>query len=243
MSNKHYQPFFWGDYLRDTQQLSLLEHGAYLRLIGEYWNTGKPLPADAERMRRACGGHCEQDAKAIQYVLERYFELDGDVWRHHKIDETLKSHAEHAKKASEAASKAANARWSKDAEGNAKRMRTASVSDANHSTPLQSEVEEEEVVPPSSSKNLKTSTSTSPAREVEVLKNSEGMRRGMFDIVPHMHDKDWDDARRIAEGFDIHHLAAQFNQSVRSGKIMMPQFPVRAFHGWLRMKMNKIRGE
>lgn len=120
----------------------MLEHGAYLRLIGEYWNTGAPLPDNAERMRRACGGHSEEDAEAIQYVLERYFVKDGDAWRHHKIDQQLKEHAEHAKKSSESARKAAKARWGDSAQGNADAMRDACethcAADANHSTPLHS---------------------------------------------------------------------------------------------------------
>ena len=136
-----YQPFFWGDYLRDTGQLSLTEHGAYLRLIGEYWSTGKPIPADAERMRRACGVHCEADATAMQYVLERYFHRDGDVWRHSRIERDLVEHANRSEIASEAAKRAANARWAQrdDAKTDARRMPdampSACVSDANHSTP------------------------------------------------------------------------------------------------------------
>ncbi len=129
---KHYQPFFWGDYLRDTGNLSLVEHGAYLRLIGEYWNTGKPLPADAERMRRACGCHSEADTKAIEYVLDRFFSREGDVWRHKRLDADLASEIEHRKKRSEAAKTAAEARWS-----DASSMRGASQPHATHSTPLQ----------------------------------------------------------------------------------------------------------
>jgi uncharacterized protein YdaU (DUF1376 family) len=138
MNRKMYQPFFWGDYLRDTGQLTLLEHGAYLRLIGEYWNTGQPIEADAERIARACGAHSDTDKAAISYVLNRYFTLEGGYWHHKRIDADLTDNKSRIEKASLAARKAAIARW-EGGEEDAPRMRTASEPqcerNAIHSTP------------------------------------------------------------------------------------------------------------
>jgi Uncharacterized protein conserved in bacteria len=39
-----YMQFYVADYLADTMHLSTEEHGAYLLLIFNYWQTGKPLP-------------------------------------------------------------------------------------------------------------------------------------------------------------------------------------------------------
>ena len=43
MSGRKYMPIFWGDYLADTLDLTLEEHGAYCLLIAYYWQSGGPL--------------------------------------------------------------------------------------------------------------------------------------------------------------------------------------------------------
>ena len=48
-------PFYMGDYLRDTQHLNTLEHGAYLKLIIHYYTTQQPIPDDDELLMQICG--------------------------------------------------------------------------------------------------------------------------------------------------------------------------------------------
>jgi uncharacterized protein YdaU (DUF1376 family) len=210
LSTKFYQPFRWGDYLRDTGSLSLLEHGAYLRLIGEYWNTGKPIPADASRIRRACGVQSDEDAKSAQYVLERYFYLDGEVWRHKTIDEDLAKESERALKKSEAARTAANARWANEDE-----MPAACVTHATHSTPLHNQ---------------------SPI--IITPEGMEGSQRGVakngnrgFDILQLLSDKGLEAARRAADGWDIYRLAATYNNGL-GARGEPPRYPDKAFAAW-----------
>lgn len=47
-------PLWIADYLGDTRQLSLSEHGAYLLLMFEYWRTGNTLPDDNAVLARIC---------------------------------------------------------------------------------------------------------------------------------------------------------------------------------------------
>src|SRR5215472_12825991 len=47
-------PLYWGDYLRDTRDLSTLQHGAYLLLIAHYWQHGA-LPTDARQLAAIAG--------------------------------------------------------------------------------------------------------------------------------------------------------------------------------------------
>lgn len=51
MASNPYIKFYTGDYLKDTQHLSLAEHGAYMLLLMFQWNNG-PLPADDDRLAR-----------------------------------------------------------------------------------------------------------------------------------------------------------------------------------------------
>lgn len=41
---KAWMPLYWGDYFCKTSELTQSGHGAYMMLIGHYWETGKPIP-------------------------------------------------------------------------------------------------------------------------------------------------------------------------------------------------------
>lgn len=45
-----YMQFYVADYLADTMHLNTEEHGAYLLLLFNYWQTGKPLPNNDRRL-------------------------------------------------------------------------------------------------------------------------------------------------------------------------------------------------
>ena len=97
--------FYFGDYLADTSHLSLAEHGAYLLLMGHYYRTGRPLPANAEVLHRIC--RCESDAErtAVQKVLDEFFVDDGKHYRHGRIEAELGKAADISTKRKNAANK------------------------------------------------------------------------------------------------------------------------------------------
>lgn len=83
-------PFFVGDYLADTQGLSFLEHGVYLRLLMMQWSTKQAIPL-IRRPEQQTLSKCldfatillstrypfavanEKEAEAIEFILEKYF--------------------------------------------------------------------------------------------------------------------------------------------------------------------------
>lgn len=77
-------PIYIGDYLADTTRLTTEQHGAYLLLIFDYWRNGPP-PDDNAILARITGlspsswAHCRP-------ILERFFQTDGNEWRHKRID-------------------------------------------------------------------------------------------------------------------------------------------------------------
>lgn len=87
----YYIKFHLGDYARDADHLSMLQEGAYLRLMRWYYGTARPIPNDLERIYRRCMAMSVEEQQAVRYILEEFFLLDGPVWRHKRIDEELKA--------------------------------------------------------------------------------------------------------------------------------------------------------
>lgn len=75
MSDQYYC-FFQGDYLRDTADLTLIEHGAYHLLLHEYY-TKESLPAEPERLYRVCRAMTPAEKAAVDTVVARYFKQNG----------------------------------------------------------------------------------------------------------------------------------------------------------------------
>lgn len=103
-----WQPWYWGDYRRDTAHLCAAQHGAYMLLIGHYWSTGKPLPDDDRMLARiACMTPAEW--RRERPVIASFFQIGDGAWRHKRVGRDLEEASRrYAKRAD-----AANKRWSK----------------------------------------------------------------------------------------------------------------------------------
>lgn len=113
-----------GDYLRDTSSLTMQQHGAYLQVLLHYYVCG-PISKDAaasagagaavSALHRACGAFTEGEREDVQFVLNKFFYQDGDLWRHKRADAEI---AESAARSARAREKA-NRRWSQKAAADA----------------------------------------------------------------------------------------------------------------------------
>jgi uncharacterized protein YdaU (DUF1376 family) len=87
---------YWADYLGDTTQLSTVEHGAYLLLIGSYWlHLG--LPNDDEKLRKIVKATPKQWQK-LRPVVSAFFNAE---WKHKRIERMLAKVAEKSRKNAE----------------------------------------------------------------------------------------------------------------------------------------------
>lgn len=94
-----------GDYAKGAGHLSMLEHGAYTLLLDRYYAAESPIAADqAHRMTRACS---PEERAAVDAVLEEFFTLTADGWRHARCDAELEKYLDKSSKAQASA----NARW------------------------------------------------------------------------------------------------------------------------------------
>lgn len=104
-----YMPLFVADYLADTAHLNAVEHGAYLMLLMNYWQRGKPLPADDRKLARIARMTDAEWADARD-TLSDFFTIDGDHWRHKRVEAEIEIVASKIDKAKAAGRASANAR-------------------------------------------------------------------------------------------------------------------------------------
>lgn len=130
-----------GDYIRDTVSLSMIEDGAYNRLMDQYYQTERPLPLDKSmlyRLARACAG---AEKKAVDFVIRYFFQETPDGYVQKRIASEIARYQDKQRKAKASA----NARWN-GKKTDADAMRTHSegnahhTPDTNHQTPLKPEV-------------------------------------------------------------------------------------------------------
>ncbi len=83
----NYYEHHLGDYAKDTGHLSMLEHGAYRILLDRYYSTERGIPADqAHRLARA---RSDEECRAVDVVLDEFFELIEGVWIHRRVEREL----------------------------------------------------------------------------------------------------------------------------------------------------------
>lgn len=128
----NYYPKNIGDYLTKTLGLTMLQEGAYNRMIDLYYSSEKPLPLDKKEIYASTRCASKSEREAVDFVLAKYFTEESDGFHQSRCDEELIKYFHKSAKASESAS----ARWAKDlSERNAnasnESMRTHSDGSAN----------------------------------------------------------------------------------------------------------------
>lgn len=105
-----YMQLYIADYLADTMHLSAEEHGAYLLLMFNYWQTGKPIPKN--RLAKIARLTNERWAD-VEPSLQEFFCDSGEEWVHLRIEEDLASVREKLTKKSAAGKASVQARRSR----------------------------------------------------------------------------------------------------------------------------------
>lgn len=76
-----------GDFVRDTAHLSMLEDGAYNRLLDRYYATEAGIP-DAQKYRVA-RAHTKEEKQAVDTVLGEFFFLADGVWTKNRVEKEI----------------------------------------------------------------------------------------------------------------------------------------------------------
>lgn len=79
----NYFEFYSGDYTRDTADLTLIEHGAFLLLLADYYATETPKPNHNPTLFRIARAMTDEEQQAVIRVAERFFPVSSaDGLRH-----------------------------------------------------------------------------------------------------------------------------------------------------------------
>lgn len=105
-----YMQLYIADYLADTMHLSAEEHGAYLLLMFNYWQTGKPIPKNRPAKIARLTNERWAD---VEPSLREFFCDNGEEWVHLRIEEDLASVREKLTKKSAAGKASVQARRSR----------------------------------------------------------------------------------------------------------------------------------
>lgn len=103
----NYYKFHIGDYASATRHLSWDEDMAYRRLLDAYYINEGPLPSESRSVYRLACATTEDQRIAVDTILEEFFTMTEDGWRHFRCDAEILSACEKGEKASFAARK----RW------------------------------------------------------------------------------------------------------------------------------------
>ena len=145
-------PFYYGDYLKDTMQLSAERHGIYLLLMIHCWQN-EYIDDDIESMCMIAKVH--EENKSLLYILDKYFVKKDDKYYQNRITKELKCAKENKEKRVKKAKDAANKRWNNDATSNAPSIPQAMPEGMPESCPS------------SSSSSSSSKTPTTSIREIE----------------------------------------------------------------------------
>ena len=84
----HY-PHHIGDFNSATRHLTFVERALYRELLDVYYDTERPLNADASKLARRVLAHTDEQRAALDVVLDEFFVLQEDGWHNTRCDREI----------------------------------------------------------------------------------------------------------------------------------------------------------
>ena len=95
----HYYRHHIGDHVKDTAHLTLVEEGAYRRLLDLYYLTDGNIPQVTKEVCRRLRAGSEEETKAVETVLNEFFKKGEAGWYHPQCDAEIKGYKAKAERA------------------------------------------------------------------------------------------------------------------------------------------------
>ncbi len=115
--NQYYYKRNIGDYIRDTRDLTMQQHGAYALLLDYYYtNNGfvfdnfiKKHEELLKNLQKICNCASKKERQDIEFILHKFFTKSDAGWSNKRADEEIAKY----RKISDSARKSAAGRWDK----------------------------------------------------------------------------------------------------------------------------------
>lgn len=133
MNSLPYMQLYVNDYLADTAHLNATQHGAYILLLMNYWQQGKPLNNSRERLAFV-SRMTPEEWEDNREILAEFFWIDGDIWTHARVENDLAKVREKSEKASVSAKTAFAKRSQSDRIANGEQSQTYTDTDTDTNT-------------------------------------------------------------------------------------------------------------
>lgn len=170
-----FMPVYTGDYLRDTQHLSMSEHGCYLKLLMHCWDQKGPAPLDERKLCGIVNARSSDEILALRRVLEEFFTKMDDGWYNHRMQREI----ERSENISKARSTAGKAGYQ------AKAKQLLSKSQARASTPTPTPTTKTTPTPTPAGQDLPLSVRPQTEGEkAEAKKDARASRFAPLPMVP-----------------------------------------------------------
>ena len=110
----NYYQFHIGDFNSATRHLTIVERSLYRDLIDMYYDTEQAINAsDFDRLARRLMCRTDDEKTALQYVLDEFFTLDGDLYTHERCECEIQEYQAKREQQSRAGKASAEKRLSK----------------------------------------------------------------------------------------------------------------------------------
>ena len=178
----NYYPHHIGDYLKGTAHLTMIEDGAYRRLLDLYYQHEQPLPKEKKQIFRLARAASKNERDAVLTILDEYFYVSDDGWRHRRCDKEIAKSIEKSEKAKASAEKRwqnkdqktqGNAHSKRNANASANAMRTHSEGNAYPITNNQEPIEVTTTNTPEESREPPGSSSSPPITDEAPTRQSQ----------------------------------------------------------------------
>jgi uncharacterized protein YdaU (DUF1376 family) len=126
----HYFKRNIGDYHKKAGRLSMLEHGAYTLLLDACYDR-EQFPT-LEQAIEWCWARSAEEVAAVEFVLRKFFTLEGDVYIQNRIQEEITQYKENAKTNKRIAEEREARRKQTVDEPSTKRERSVNEAPPNH---------------------------------------------------------------------------------------------------------------